>query len=228
MSGYNMENDKLKILIDKLLLELKNKYSYYNLVEFYNLNSRFEYILDLAINQNPDIRSFLLSIKKRPSYDFDISEAIQSCNHIIELLDIEETMKLNIEKGDIFQGARDKLDEAAVCFRREDYSGTINNLNTCLELLLKEKFCIPTTIKKINTAKIINIAIKYDVGPTKYFDETRKFVTEIDNKIKHMGYSPSKTESIHAIKIMEELSKNLENYDITLTEEIINKIYSGV
>ena len=65
MSSYNMENDKLKILIDKLLLELKDKSSSYDLTNYYILNSRFEYILDLAINQNPDIRSFLYSIKKK-------------------------------------------------------------------------------------------------------------------------------------------------------------------
>ena len=221
-----MVNGKLRILIDKLLLELKDvRHTYLN--SSYILNSKFDYIIDFAEKQMPDIGSFLFTMKNRPSH-FEIYDAIQCCNYIIDLLDIEDSLKMNIEKGDIFQGAKDKLDEASVCFRREDYSGTINNLNTCLELILKEKFGIPTTIKKINTSKIINLAIKYNIGPIKYFGETRKYVTEIDNKIKHMGYSPSKTESIHAIKIMEELIKNFDTYQITLTDEIINKIYSGI
>jgi len=222
-----MVNDKLRILIDKLLLELENKYFNDYLSSYYLLNSRFDHIIYLTQIQMPDIVSFLVTIKRRPSY-FNISEAISCCKYIIELLDLEDSLKMNIERGDVFQGANDKLDEAAVCFRREDYAGTINNLNTCLELLLKEKFSIPTTIKKINTAKIINIAIKYKIGPITFFNETKKYITEIDNKIKHMGYSPTKTEALHAIKIMEELSKNLESFNITLTEEIINKIYSGV
>jgi len=221
-----MVNDKLRILTEKLLLELKDDTNVY-LKDSYILNSKFDYILDFAKKEMPDIGSFLLTMKTRPFY-FVVREAIQCCKYIIDLLDIEDSLKMNIERGDIFQGARDKLDEASVCFRRDDYSGTINNLNTCLELILKEKFSIPTTIKKINTAKIIDLAIKYDIGPTKFFSETGKYVTEIDNKIKHMGYSPSKQESIHAIKIMEELIINFDKYQITLTEEIINKIYSGV
>lgn len=221
-----MVNDKLRILTEKLLLELKDDTNVF-LKDSYILNSKFDYILDFAQKEVPDIGLFLLTMKTRPSY-FGGRQAIQCCKYIIDLLDIEDSLKMNIERGDIFQGARDKLDEASVCFRRDDYSGTINNLNTCLELILKEKFSIPTTIKKINTAKIIDIAIKYDIGPTKFFSETRKYVTEIDNKIKHMGYSPSKEESIHAIKIMEEFIRNFDKYQITLTEEIINKIYSGV
>lgn len=222
-----MENDKLRILNDKLLLELENIPSSDYLNESYVLNSRFDHIISLLKIQMPDIVSFSTSMERR-TYDFKNGEAIRCCNYINELLDFEDSLKMNIERGDIFQGARDKLDEASVCFRREDYSGTINNLNTCLELILKEKFGIPTTIKKINTAKIINLAIKYDIGPIKFFGETRKYVTEIDNKIKHMGYSPSKTESIHAIKNMEELITNFDKYHIKLTDEIINKIYSGI
>ena len=67
-----------------------------------------------------------------------------------------------------------------------------------------------------------------DLGPIKFFEQARKHVTDVDNKIKHVGYSPSKSDTIHAIKSMEELSRELENCSIELTEEIINNIYSGI
>jgi len=97
-----------------------------------------------------------------------------------------------------------------------------------LELLLKEKCHIPTTLRGINTANIIEILKKHNKGPTKFFDQARKYVTDIDNNIKHTGYVPSKKETIHALKSMEELSRELENCPIELTDDIIDKIYSGV
>lgn len=237
-----MLNDKLRILIARLLPELQEKQpqampqnvynlptlkTRYDLSTHYMLNSEFDYILRLAKEQMPDLESFINDMQGR-HLDFTIGDAIKCCSYLLGMLDIEDISKMNIEKGNIFQGARDKLNEASVCFRGNDCTGTINNLNTCLELLLKEKFHIPTTIRGINTANIIEIAIKHNIGPTKFFEQARKYVTDVDNKIKHTGYVPSKPETIHALKSMEELSRELENCQITLTEDIINKIYAGV
>ena len=66
------------------------------------------------------------------------------------------------------------------------------------------------------------------MGPIKYFGEAKKHVLDMDNQIKHRGYTPSKIECIFAIKIMEELCQNLEGYQLTLTDEITKKIYSGI
>lgn len=221
-----MVNDKLRILITKLLPELSPN-DFFRISGNLVLNTKFDYILNIAKEQMPNMEFFIRTMQNRP-FDFTVSDAFKCCTHLIEMLDIEDTFKINIEQGNIFQGARDKLDEASVCYRNDEYVGTINNLNTCLELLLKEKFRIPTTIKGINTAKIIELAVKYDLGPIKFFEQARKHVTDIDNKIKHVGYAPSKSDTIHAIKSMEELSKELENCSIELEEEIINKIYSGI
>ena len=225
-----MAKNKLRIMTQNLLSELNEHsdrlvFNDYILVKSRTLEAKFKNILTLAKKQIPALEVFVETLNvKYPQFD----EAIESCTYILEILDIEDTIEKDIEKGDIFQGAKDKLKEASLCFKREDYSGTINNLNTCLELLLKEKFNIPTTIKGINTAKIIEIAIKHKVGPIKYFEEAKKHVLAMDNQIKHRGYSPSKTECIFAIKNMEELCQNLEGYQLTLTDEITRKIYSGV
>lgn len=222
-----MGDDKLRILITRLLPELDQLSQSYLLYAQSIPNSKFDYVLHLAKEQIPDLEPFIYSIQKR-SQDFAVGDAVRCCKYILEILDLEHTFKINVDDNNIFQGARDKLNEASTCFRNDEYVGTINNLNTCLELLLKEKFRIPTTIKGINTAKIIELAIKYDLGPIKFFEQARKHVTDVDNKIKHVGYTPSKSDTIHAIKSMEELSRELENCSIELTDQIINKIYSGI
>ena len=226
-----MAKNKLRIMTQNLLSELnehsdRSVFNDYILVKSRILEAKFKNILTLAKKQIPALEVFVETLNRKYHPQFD--EAIQSCTYILEILDIEDAIEKDIEKGDIFQGAKDKLKEASLCFKREDYSGTINNLNTCLELLLKEKFNIPTTIKRINTAKIIEIAIKYKVGPIKYFGEVKKHVLDMDNQIKHIGYTPSKIECIFAIKSMEELCQNLEGYPLTLTDEITKKIYSGI
>lgn len=225
-----MAKNKLRIMTQNLLSELnehsdRSVFNDYILVKSRILEAKFDNILTLTKKQIPDLEVFVETLnRKHPHFD----EAIQSCTYILEILDFEDAVEKDIEKGNIFQGAKDKLKEASLCFKREDYSGTINNLNTCLELLLKEKFNIPTTIKGINTAKIIEIAIKLKVGPIKHFGEAKKHVLDMDNQIKHRGYTPSKIECIFAIKIMEELCQNLEGYPLTLTDEITKKIYYGI
>lgn len=158
----------------------------------------------------------------------DPDDVIKACEYAMELLELEKSIKAKTTEGKIFQSAKEKLAEAGKSFMKEDWPSTMNNLNTCLELMLKEKLNIPTTIPKINTAKIIEILIKHNVGPTNFLNESKKRISEIDNKIKHQGYNPSKIDCINAIKSAEELFSKLDNDQIVLTEEIKNKVYSDV
>ena len=50
----------------------------------------------------------------------------------------------------------------------------------------------------------------------------------MDNKVKHVGYSPSKVDCINAIKSVEELFQQLDKTEIRLNEGIKGKIYSGL
>ena len=128
----------------------------------------------------------------------------------------------------IFESAEEKIKQASLSFRNNEYTSTFHNLNTALELVLKDKIGIPTTITKINTSRIIDILFKHKVKPYLYLVEARKHVLLIDNKIKDQGYSPSKIDSINGIKAMEELISKLRGKEIKLTEEIRNKIYQGL
>jgi hypothetical protein len=113
-------------------------------------------------------------------------------------------------------------------FRKEDYNSCFNNLNTALELVLKEKLRIPLTITKVNTAKIVDILVKHKIQPHLYLSEAKKHITDITNKIKHSGYIPSKSDCIFAMKAMEELFAQLKMTEMELSKEVRNKIHEGL
>ena len=157
--------------------------------------------------------------------NYDIFEAVE---HILEILETEKSSEAKIKEMKIFESAEEKMKQAGLSFRKDDYPSTFHNLNTTLELILKDKLGIPTTITKINTSNIIDIIVKHKVEPYLYLAEARKRVLMIDNKIKHQGYTPSKIECINGVKAMEEVISRLRDKEIKLTEEIRNKIYQGL
>ena len=220
-----MDREKLKKMIQDCRKKL-NKYPGSNYITKHENEFAIYYnIIAHTSNEIKDLQIYLKNINHKNLW---IEEAITVLDYILEIIEMEGASEEKIEEGKIFQSAKEKLKEASLCFQREDYSSTINNLNTGLELLLKEKFDIPTTITKINTAKIIEIAIKHDLGPVDYLKQTKKYVSIIDNDVKHRGYKATKTDCVKALKSMEELSNKIEGIKITLTEEIRDKIYSGV
>ena len=146
----------------------------------------------------------------------------------LELIEIEKSTQRKIDDEKIFEGALEKMKQAGISFRNDDYNSTLQNLNTTLELLLKDRLGIPTTITNINTSNIIDILVKYKIEPYLYLDEARRRVTLIDNKIKHQGYVCSKIESINALKAMEELISKLRDNEIKLDEEVNKKIYQSL
>jgi HEPN domain-containing protein len=158
----------------------------------------------------------------------DTHDSLETVEHILEILEIEKSSEAKIKGMKIFEGAEDKMKQAGLSFRKDDYPPTFHNLNTALELVLKDRLGIPTTITKINTSKIIDILVKHKVEPYLYLKEVKKRVLVIDNKIKHQGYSPSKIDCINGIKVMEELISRLRDKKIKLTEEIRNEIYRGL
>ena len=158
------------------------------------------------------------------SYD-DVRDDI---SHILDYIQLEEESNKKLKELKIFETAYDKIESASECFRKEELSSVFHNLNTSLELMLKDKLDIPATMRGINTANIIEILVKYSRGPHRHLNEARKRVLDLDNKIKHQGYSPSKREAIDAIKIMEELWAKLKDVNLETSAEIQEKIFSGI
>jgi HEPN domain-containing protein len=181
----------------------------------------------IALESLPEHRELFQAAYKKAS-GLDALEVNSIIGHLLEILEMEKISQVKIGETKIFESAEEKLKQAGISFRKEDYTSAIHNLNTALELILKDKVGIPSTITGINTSNVIDLLTKYKVKPHLYLEEARKHVLLIDNKIKHNAYSPSKPDCINGIKAMEELIAKLRNTDLELTEEIKNKIYEGL
>jgi len=195
------------------------------------LFARVKNVVYNAIKFLPEHRIFFMTAWEKclePFTVFNKEKAIRLLDYILELLKLERTTESRISEMKIFESGNKKIKQAALSFKKDDYISAINNLNTALELVLKDKLEIPTTITKINTSKIIDICVKHKVGPYAYLSEAKKHICSVDNKIKHQGYAPSKIDCINGIKVMEELISKLKDKEIKLTRELRDKIYAGI
>lgn len=226
---------KLEKTINSVLKQLSKYPTYRNLVDEKFPMAQVKNTINLAHKILPEHEDFFLSVYneieldvKRTYAKIDMDDASSILKHILELIEIEKSTQSKLSEDKIFEGALEKMKQAGLSFRNNDYNSTLQNLNTSLELLLKDKLGIPTTITKINTSNIIEILVKYKIEPFSYLDEAKKRVILIDNKIKHQGYVCSKIESINALKAMEELISKLRDKEIKVTEEIQKKIYQSL
>lgn len=226
--------EKLALLVLSDLEEMRGIGSGSNNLRYYSsTEAKFRNLLSLASQTLPEhgelYRAAYIRINApRYSDDLTINAAKMLVDHLIEIIQIERTSQIKIKEMKIFESAEDKLKEAGVCFRKDDYPSTFHSLNTSLELVMKDKIGIPTTITSINTSKIIDILVKEKIESYLYFIEVKKHVLAIDNKVKHVGYTPSKIECINGMKAMEDLISKLRDKEIEMTEDVRNKIFEGL
>ena len=187
--------------------------------------ARFRNLIVISSNTLPEYETLFTSAIRIIG---NIDDANSVIRHLLDILEIEKESKVLIKEMKIFDSADEKMKQAGLCFQSEDYPSVFHNLNTTLELVLKDKLNIPTTITNINTSNIVDVLVKYKVEPYLYLTEAKKHVLTIDNKIKHQGYSPSKIDAINGIKAMEDLISKLRNKELVLTDEVRNKICEGL
>lgn len=217
--------EKLARLVYEELSRISNEYT--SIHHFTDSQIKFLNLMNFASELLPEhIILFKNSYAKATAINgLEIREARSIILHLLNIIRIEKSSETKVEEMKIFESAEEKLKQANLSFQKEDYPSVLNNLNTVLELVLKDKLGIPVTITKINTSKIIDVLVKHKIEPYLYLNEAKKHILTIDNKVKHQGYSPSKIDCINAIKAMEELLSKLRSMNIELSEEIKNKIY---
>lgn len=229
-----MDNKKLKILIEDYINDIDH-------IKRIHPVSNFSYrYIDILANAKkilPDnvvyIDSLISNYKKIVSIMLKQHKNLEVPSSYLEncLADILKLLSLNypeIVETKILENAEDKLKEAGISFENEDFSSVISKLNTGVELALKDELDIPMTIRKINTRKILDICIARNIGPKEYLQELIKHVVEVDNKIKHQGFKPQKTDAINAISAFEGFIKRAKKYPFKVTTEIRDKIFSGI
>lgn len=188
-------------------------------------------IIDKAMQALPEHRTFFANVRRDTIWTgttWSVTEAISILEYIMKLENLQRKVDTERQSGKIFATAEEKIKEAALSFSRDDYGSVINNLNTALELALKDKLGIPSTITKIRTGRIIDIMIANKVGPYRYLAEAQKHVLLLDNKVKHQGYQPSKTECISALKSTEDLVFKLRSHRMKLPKEVQDTVYESM
>lgn len=224
-----MDVEKLEKLARMVLEELKpysTDFGYYP-----QLEASFKNLMQIANKTLPEHNELFSVAYKAIGRDvsaISIDEAKMVISHLLDIIELEKSTNIKIKEMRIFEGAEEKLKQAGLSFRKDDYVSSFHNLNTALELVLKDRLGIPSTITNVNTSNIIDVLTKHKVGPYLYLEEVRRHVLVIDNKTKHQGYCPSKIDCINGIKAMEELVAKLRNVNLKLTEEVKNKIYEGI
>jgi hypothetical protein len=219
-----MDLEKLEKLARIVLDQQTNpvsSYFQYN-VEF---ETSFWNLMSVASQTLPDHKVLFSQATKQVS---TVGQAKMVVRHLLEIIEIEKETEVLIKGMKIFDSADEKIKQANICFQNGDYSSALHSLNTTLELVLKDKVGIPTTITSINTSNVIDVLAKYKIEPFLYLLEARKYVLIIDNKIKHTGYSPSKIDCINGMKAMEGLMSKLRITNLDLSEEVRNKIFDGI
>lgn len=222
-----MEGDKLIKLFLRFQGELIGTTS-----SFYISDEKADVFIDLCVNARTilkDHETYLSNTLTKYRYNPQQprSETLGRISYLLELLRMQEGSS-NIGQRMILQGAKDKLKEAGTSFKNEDYTSVINSLNTAIELALKDELDIPTTISKINTRKVVEICLSENIGPVDYMKELIKHVLEIDNKIKHRGYNPSRVDCINAIAAVENFLVKIDKFPFKVTDAIKTKIFSGL
>lgn len=216
----------------KLILKDMTYYSSSNSISYYqDLEAKVKNLINLAFKSLPDHQELFTTTYRNIDAEYhslSVGAACSVIGHLLEIIEIEKSSETKIKEMKIFESAEDKMKQAGLSFRKGEYTSCFNNLNTALELVLKDKLRIPLTITKVNTSKIVDILVKHKVEPYLYLVEARKHTTDMANKIKHQSYSPSKSDCIFAMRAMEELISRIRNMKIELSQEVRNKIYEGL
>jgi hypothetical protein len=229
----NLDKAGLKRLIIAFQKDLKSEQGTIYASESVTI-AKFENIIVHARKFIPEHNTFLSSASERITDELDsesevaVSEFESTLDYILELLDLQENAETRIEEGRVFSSAEEKMREAGKSFASGDYSSVLNNLNTALELALKDRLEIPTTITSINTTRIIEILVAERIGPVEYMTEVKKHLLQLDNKNKHQGYNPSKLDCVNAIKALEDLVQRLRTQPLELPKAVRSKIYADV
>lgn len=223
-----MKTAQFRLMVEDLCRELKGiseQSGYRALHNFPLQHSKFVSILGQANGFVESINFFLESVLKEAE-SVQVNRASDVCDYILRMIEIENEFERDAESGSIFSSAEDKMKEALLSFKSGDFSGTIGSLNTCLEIALKDKLKIPTTVKQINTLNLLEICAKHKIWQPEFLAQAKKHVLDIDNEIKHRALKAEKKDAILALKSMEDLMGEMKKADVAVADEVREKIYS--
>ena len=216
-----MEMYKLKSYAIMLRDQLKN----WDSNEFVSSSDRLKIknFFRLAKDTLPSHSTYITEEQSEVDSYYHVGEALSAINHIVEIIDIEQMTPPDIKQA-LFESSLDKYKKCKLFYEENDFTSLFNNINSSLELLLKESLELPTT-SKIPTSNMIDKLVKHKIEPYLFLDVNRKKIIDIDNKVKHSGYIPSKKDAIDAMKSMEDTLNKLHGNKIVLPQNVRDELY---
>jgi len=156
----------------------------------------------------------------------DGSDIEKFLEHGLDLIEITLTGEQDIQEGNVFLGIEEKLERANKSARGGNQEGLFSNLHTIVELLLKDKLGIALDMDGARLGKVLKICIENEVfiGKNSILKQLNTNVCDIDNKMKHSGYSPTAKQMNDALLVTTQavrvLKKDIPKIDGEISEEI--------
>jgi len=167
-----MDLEKLEKMAKLVLKDLPSYGSTSHLKYYPAREAEIRNLMCIAAEALPDHYAFFRHVFE-DSHNLNIGNAVSATVHLLKIIEIEKASETKIRKMKIFDSANEKLKQAGLSFRNDDSASVFHNLNTALELVLKDKLGIPTTITGINTSNLIDIWVKYKLEAHLYLTEAR-------------------------------------------------------
>lgn len=225
-----MEIEQIKTLIEELKKDVSKTIRGFTQYSDRHTTSNQQIKLRNLVSLLTDILPEHVSLLREIHGDTKYADSVLEHLSYLELLvQMEEKNRKPVAKN-LLESASQKLEQAGICFQNEDYSGVSNKLNTCIELAIKDVLEIPTTIKGINTSKLVDLMISEKIGSqalANYLGEVKEHVL-MDNLVKHVGLAPLPQRAVMAIAATENLLKKLPKEPFNVPDDLRNKIWSGV
>lgn len=155
------------------------------------------------------------------------SDILNSCKIVKGFLDKKVENDLRETKSFLTSG--DLIKKAGIALRQQQDAYCIYLCDAAIEVFFKEVFDIPSTIKGGGIVKYLSESMILDIpkGMKLYLKEVKNKVSQMNNQIKHKGYSPMRLDAINALKVTEELYAR-KNRFYNLTEEEKKKFHIGI
>jgi hypothetical protein len=110
-----------------------------------------------------------------------------------------------------------KTELASLALKNEDYPSVYNNLNSALELLLRENLSISQVIPTVNSSDVIKAFEAKKIEPYSLLSKAETSISGLGEKVKKDG-KPTRADCVAALLAMDDLESQLKKSPIALSK----------
>ncbi len=220
-----MDSEKLAAIINELTSKIKKGDVYYANQDVKNSFSKLmRTVEDVFPEKKLRIQELKTKVMARNHGPYG-SDILETCREIASFIE----KKKDIKEGKAFLSSKDLFEKAKVVFRNGDEAYAITLCDSAVEIFLKERFDVPSTIIGAGSVKFLSECMILNIpnGLNLYLNEVKNKVSQMSNQVKHKSYVPNRLDAINALKATEELFVRKSWFE-NLTYEEKRKVQVGV